>query len=101
MSNPWYLRVCAPAMVPDAQPPAKDAAAAPGTDAAPASAEKPSFVVNRNNRSPAQKLTPRIDNVPLTPLEPGYVRLHDTSVDFEIGNGPKGPRADNVRRTST
>jgi cold shock CspA family protein len=23
------------------------------------------------------------------------------SVEFEIGEGPKGPRADNVRRTST
>jgi CspA family cold shock protein len=23
------------------------------------------------------------------------------SVDFEIGEGPKGPRAENVRRTST
>lgn len=23
------------------------------------------------------------------------------SVDFEVGNGPKGPRAENVRRTST
>ena len=23
------------------------------------------------------------------------------SVDFEIGQGPKGPRAENVRRTST
>ena len=23
------------------------------------------------------------------------------AVDFEVGNGPKGPRAENVRRTST
>ena len=23
------------------------------------------------------------------------------SVDFEVGQGPKGPRAENVRRTST
>jgi CspA family cold shock protein len=23
------------------------------------------------------------------------------SVEFEVGNGPKGPRAENVRRTST
>ena len=28
------------------------------------------------------------------------VREGDT-VEFEVGNGPKGPRAENVRRTST
>jgi cold shock protein len=30
----------------------------------------------------------------------GDLREGDT-VEFEVGEGPKGPRADNVRRTST
>ncbi len=64
---------------------AKGEGARPGAEAAPTTPTQPSFVVNRNSRSPAQKLTPRIDNVPITPVEKGYVRFQGTEVDFEMG----------------
>jgi CspA family cold shock protein len=31
----------------------------------------------------------------------GLQDLRERSVEFDVGQGPKGPRAENVRRTST
>jgi hypothetical protein len=54
----------------------------PGTTAAEAGT---AFIVNRNGRSPAQRLAPRLDNVPIEPVAPGFIRFPGTQVLFQFG----------------
>lgn len=44
------------------------------------------FVVDRNTRTPAPKLTPRIDNIPIEPVvTPNFIPIPGTKAVFQIG----------------
>ena len=84
----------APPAVPEAPPapPVAGDAAAAGTGAVAARATAPfarppakALVVDRKGRSPAQRLAPRHDNVPLEPELPGFIAVPGTEALVRLG----------------